>query len=406
VRLALPSFAALLALAAFPAGAADAPPEAERLEWKLLPLAGGNTDIGVLLGALGVASGLSDDPSLPYRWQVLGQLAMSFKRGPSGIELPIQDHFVTLDWLDVPGRHFRLQVAAEYATAINAGYYGLGNASEAGSGRAHQYQGALADVSAVARWTDFGKLRPIVGLLGRFASPTPYPGSRLETDVLAGEPLLIGVQRHFLGQLSLGLEWDGRDDQLDPHRGLWAVMALRGTPSVLTQLDKSWGAASLVVRTYHPFFGENLVLAFRIVGDVLAGDPPIEELSRAGAFQSLWYLGGSTGVRGVPEGRFQGKLRTIANLELRTMPVHFRLWGERGELGAVAFFDAGRVWADWQPRPELDGPGVRLHYGTGGGVRFRWGEAFVVRLDVAYSPDAAIDGGPPLGVYMDVGQIF
>ncbi len=406
MRRALSSLAALLALAAFPAFAADAAPQKERLEWKLLPVAGGNTDIGVLLGTLGVASELSADPSIPYRWQLLGQLALSFKLGPGGLYLPIQDHFANFDWIDVPGRHVRLLFAAEYASAINAGYYGLGNASQAGPWRAHQYKGQLADLSAVVRWNDFGRLHPIAGLLGRFASPTPYPGSRLEADVLAREPLLIGVGPHLLGQLSLGVEWDGRDEQIDPHRGIWAAMALRGTPSFLTQLDKSWGAASLVVRTYHPFLGEDLIVAFRAVGDVLAGEPPIEELSRAGAFQNLWYLGGSTGVRGVPEGRFQGKLRAIANLELRAMPIHFRIWGERGDLGAVVFFDAGRVRADWRPRPDLDGRGFRLHYGTGGGARFRWGEAFVVRLDVAYSPDAAIDGGLPLGIYLDVGQLF
>jgi hypothetical protein len=69
--------------------------------------------------------------------------------------------------------------------------------------------------------------------------------------------------------------------------------------------------------------------------------------------------------------------------------------------GVVAFFDAGRVWADTAPHPELDGTGLGLKYGTGGGVRLQSGKAFVLRGDVAWSPDAR-----PLGGYFAVGQAF
>jgi hypothetical protein len=38
---------------------------------------------------------------------------------------------------------------------------------------------------------------------------------------------------------------------------------------------------------------------------------------------------------------------------------------------------------------------------TGGGLRIKWGEAFLVRADVAWSPDA-----DPIGLYFNVNHVF
>ena len=59
------------------------------------------------------------------------------------------------------------------------------------------------------------------------------------------------------------------------------------------------------------------------------------------------------------------------------------------------------MWADTAPHPELDGTGLGVKYGVGVGVRVHSGKAFVVRGDVAWSPDAR-----PLGGYFAVGQTF
>jgi hypothetical protein len=51
--------------------------------------------------------------------------------------------------------------------------------------------------------------------------------------------------------------------------------------------------------------------------------------------------------------------------------------------------------------PELDGTGLGLKYGVGTGLRFQEGRTFVVRADLAWSPDAR-----PIGGYFAAGQIF
>jgi hypothetical protein len=82
--------------------------------------------------------------------------------------------------------------------------------------------------------------------------------------------------------------------------------------------------------------------------------------------------------------------------------------------GAAAFVDAGRVWADFEggdvdvlgpdgavDRRPLDDGLAGFELGVGGGLRLRWGETFIIRLDAAYSP--TLD---TFGFYIDVGDSF
>lgn len=134
--------------------------------------------------------------------------------------------------------------------------------------------------------------------------------------------------------------------------------------------------------------GDWLVLAARVLTDDLFGNVPFYELARGGAFETLYMLGGATGVRGISTGRYSGKVRVLGSAELRLMFPRFRIGEHRFRLGTVAFADVGRVWSGWEAAPELDGDGIGLKYGTGGGLRLQWGEAVMIRVDVAYSPEA------------------
>jgi len=89
----------------------------------------------------------------------------------------------------------------------------------------------------------------------------------------------------------------------------------------------------------------------------------------------------------------------VGNVELRSVLFRPSLGAQRFKIGPVAFFDAGRVWTSLEPEPELDGEGAGLKYGEGGGVRFQWGEAFLVRVDAARSPDGT-------GFYFGVNHAF
>ena len=118
-------------------------------------------------------------------------------------------------------------------------------------------------------------------------------------------------------------------------------------------------------------------------------------------FEDTYALGGSGGVRGVPAQRYYGKVKLFGNAELRTELVSFHALGKPMLFGVVGFFDASRLWADTHAEPGLDGSGAALKYGTGGGLRLQSGSAFVLRLDIAWSPDAN-----PLSGYFSAGQLF
>ena len=68
------------------------------------------------------------------------------------------------------------------------------------------------------------------------------------------------------------------------------------------------------------------------------------------------------------------------------------------QAGIKSFVD---WYADEARHPELDGTGLGLKYGVGGGLRVASGQTFVLRVDVAWSPDAN-----PISGYLLAGHIF
>lgn len=91
----------------------------------------------------------------------------------------------------------------------------------------------------------------------------------------------------------------------------------------------------------------------------------------------------------------------FGSIELRAYVVDFDFLDKINRLGFVVFVDCGRVWAEYRSRPELDGTTIGLKYGLGAGVRVLGGQSFVLRADVAWSPDAR-----PIGAYLAAGHAF
>jgi hypothetical protein len=133
---------------------------------------------------------------------------------------------------------------------------------------------------------------------------------------------------------------------------------------------------------------------------LIFGQPPFYLLSEHAGLFPASSPGGGGGVRGVPLQRYHGKIKLLTNLELRSKLWSFTVFAQRINLGALAFVDLARIWADWRDTG-LDGRGVGIKVGAGGGLRLQWGETFILAADVAWSPDAA-----PIGFYITVGHVF
>jgi hypothetical protein len=155
-----------------------------------------------------------------------------------------------------------------------------------------------------------------------------------------------------------------------------------------------FGSTTLDTRSFVPLAGEYLVMALRLRGDAFFGEVPFHELD-----QGL--------IRGIPSRRYHGKIKVLGSVEFRSTFYRFHVFKQHLGFGAVAFFDTGRVWADYRSQPELDGRDLGLKYGVGGGLRALWGETRVVRTDIAYSPvKDEISPDQPVSIYVRMNHFF
>ena len=102
-------------------------------------------------------------------------------------------------------------------------------------------------------------------------------------------------------------------------------------------------------------------MSWRVVGDVLLGQPPFYELAR---FEEVSAIGGAKGVRGVPAERYYGKVKVFQNLEARSEVARFHIKGKQYTLSAAAFFDAGGVDRAGRAHPELTAPASGSNTGS------------------------------------------
>jgi outer membrane protein assembly factor BamA len=214
--------------------------------------------------------------------------------------------------------------------------------------------------------------------------------------------LLAGSRKHALHLLEAGLVFDTRDSEIAPTSGQFHQVEARVSPWQTGFHPYRYAELNTTLRFYQPILPgllpDRLVLALRTIGYFQIGDVPFYELSR---FDETSALGGAKGVRGIPKNRYYGKRKVFGNVELRARLFNFQVSRGEYQFGLAAFFDGGRVWADVRPAVELDGTGLGLKYGAGGGLRLQKGKTFVLRADLAWSPDAR-----PIGGYFLANHVF
>ncbi|HET6343382.1 MAG TPA: BamA/TamA family outer membrane protein, partial [Myxococcota bacterium] len=235
-----------------------------------------------------------------------------------------------------------------------------------------------------------------IGLDYQYNRAGVFPGSRVDQDLRSGA--ILGRGDFGVYTVSTGLIWDSRDSETSPSAGAHHNISARIVPGSLTRTPYTYAGVNGSLRNYFGIWRQHVVLATRLVGDVLTGDVPFFSLAES---EDGYAVGGGRGVRGVPAQRYYGKVKTYGNVELRIQFPSLNAFDQELILGVVGFADGGRVWADLRPDPNLDGRGPGLKYGVGGGLRVQLGETFLVRGDAAWSPDA-----DPIAFYFNVGQVF
>ncbi len=421
------------ALASAPAGA-DAPPaKAPRTGWGVqgLPLVNFNSDEGFGYGARLLLVDSGDGTQAPYRHAITAQFFQT-TRG-------VATHRLMFDaprFLDSP---WRLSGDVSMLNDRFSPYFGLGGSTEyvpafascedraaleqdpdACPGnpdfRGLRYytfeQRTLPSVVVNVRRTLSGPWQLAMGYRFRLTSVRARYGSddlgqlrdsRLVEDARAG--LLSGLQGDEGGaqtfrtaEVTAGLLFDNRDNEPAPVRGMFHELAVRGAAGVTGSAFNYWGSTANL-RFYHPLGHERLVAALRLFVDVMGGDVPFFLLSSLGGVEWRDGWGGLGGVytaRGILKNRLQGKVKALANGELRWKFLSVSPGRQRLDFTVIAFLDAGQCWADLR----FQDSGLP-RYAGGGGLRIAWEDNFILRLDYGVSPR---DGTS--GFYLDFNHLF
>lgn len=346
-----------------------------------------------------------DGKTKPYRLAVTLQLFMTSKL--------VQDHNVVVDWLDVADLPLRLWTRVGYLQSLTQNYCGLGGdvvcdpeearraAASFGAGTREELEqferryylrrfinpyGIIQARWALAkrplRFELTGGYRAMYFIPGSWddededgAPDTfPYPGSLYARDFPDGEP-------GFASVVQAGFMVDTRDNEPAPTEGVWLEASAR-TAGPYTGSTWTWSGANLTMRGYAPLTSDHkLVLANRLVFDTVIGNPPIQELARAGGTFDFYLYGGSEAGRGIRVQRYLGKLRVFDQTEVRWRFFDAELLGQKFGFTGAGFVDlglVGRELADPGPMPLLPG--------FGGALRLSWNENFIIRFDVGFSP--------------------
>jgi len=278
-----------------------------------------------------------------------GRIALDVGASTKGSHAVILDAQAPAYW-----EGWRLGVTLSLTRANRLGYFGQGNStvydrdSTTGPGRSYFYR-----VSRANRAARVTIQRKIVGPLRVLV------GGSLEHTAFRALPGVSIYERDSTGPFSdrvarVGLVFDTRDLEIDPHRGVFA--------EALQSSGRGYARSSAALHVYaHPL--ERLILAGRVGRETITGTAPLAVQQTMETSEGpVVALGGARSLRGYYDGRFVGPGKIVYGAEAR----YGLLWAPRLlEVKLFAFYDAGRVFGD--------GETVRLtfrdlHEAMGGGV--------------------------------------
>lgn len=125
---------------------------------------------------------------------------------------------------------------------------------------------------------------------------------------------------------------------------------------------------------------QELVFAFRLLGQKTTGDVPFYEAGRIYTMdESNEGIGGNRGVRGYNANQFVDKVFAIFNTELRLTTFKISALGGI-DFVALGYYDVGRVA---ETVDELDGKG--LHSAVGVGLRLVWQKNTIINISTGKS---------------------
>ena len=151
-----------------------------------------------------------------------------------------------------------------------------------------------------------------------------------------------------IAQVRLGLNYDSRDHNSDPSRGIYAEYTLTGSSDFIDGNGYNSLMQTFMWRHYVPIYKDKLTFAYRLgVQHKIAGNNPWYMINNINMpfFQKMYTegLGGVVTMRGVNRNGVLGDGFVLGNAEVRWHFLDFQFINQNWQLALCPFFDAGMI---------------------------------------------------------------
>ncbi|WP_257667507.1 BamA/TamA family outer membrane protein [Parapedobacter tibetensis] len=337
--------------------------------WLPLIAAGYNADDGVLLGAGFKYTHQRGFRKTPFTHVQEFVISSSFATGAIKARYNGQ-------WKEAIGKADIVMEARAFVPSTQ-NYFGLGNASEYDrdtyDAAYYRARFSLYEFQPALQWhpnsTTTLRMGPALQFYqfrqsdnaGRFVNQA----GQLHTY----DSLTVHQDKSFAGLL-LGFIKDNRNSKIIPTRGGHFQTNVKGYTG-LNGHAKSFVQATAELSVYGSIAQDAIVVANRIGGGTTYGNTTF--------YQSL-FLGGQGNLRGFRQFRYAGEHLFYNNLELRMKVAQVGNYIMPGQLGMIAFYDVGKVWANGYNSN-------RIHQGKGGGIYYTPANIAVLQLVAGHSKE-------------------
>ncbi|MBA4167305.1 MAG: BamA/TamA family outer membrane protein, partial [Chitinophagaceae bacterium] len=280
------------------------------------------------------------------------------------------------EWLQAPGRPDIILDGKALAPDNTQNFFGVGNESrfEKTGNYKHYYRTrfAIYQLDPAIRW-HFGKTASLSAgpsLQYYIYDARENKGRFIDNTSLihSYDSLTIAKDKTFAGA-TIKFTRDGRDNKLLTKNGAYFNVSMLFYTG-LNNDSRSFMQVVPELSVYKSLDKQSaIVIADRIGGGITAGKTTF--------YQSL-FLGGQENLLGYRQYRFAGSNMLYNNLEARIKIAEVGSCIVPGQLGIVAFYDAGKVWADGYNSKTI-------HQGVGGGLYFAPAQLAVLQLVAGYS---------------------